>query len=201
LPVVREPDQAPSLLEILRGYDWHARAACRDEPNPNTFFPDITNLRVHSTAPGVLLPLLICDTCPVRRQCLEESLRTWSYVRGTFQLRARGGESNFEFGFTSLTIASGTWGGVTELERLGERDRPVSEAIERLERLREGRLRKRIRGYLRERRTRNRHPVASRVDAILTERGWKVPSGRERTDSLTESTSTSTSPARLAVGA
>jgi hypothetical protein len=198
---VREPDQAPSLLEILKGYDWHASAACRDEENPNTFFPDVTNDRHHPTAPGVLLPLLICDSCPVRRRCLEESMRSWSYVRGQLHLRVRDGGGEFDFSFASVSTASGTWGGVTEVERIAERDRPVSEAIERLERMREPRLRKRIRGYLRERRTKKHHPVATRVDAILAERGWKVPSGRERTDSLTESTSTSTSPALLAIGA
>jgi Transcription factor WhiB len=157
LPDVREPDHAPSLLEILRGYDWHERAACRDEPNPGTFFPDITNVRKNPNAPGVLLPLLICDTCPVRRRCLEESMRSWSYVRGQLHLRVRDGGGEFDFTFASVSTASGTWGGVTELERLAERDRPVPEAIERLERMRESRLRERIRGYLRERRNKKHH--------------------------------------------
>jgi len=62
---VEEPESAPSLRTILDQYEWHKRAACYSEPDPRTFFPE-TNYKTSGWAPRELLPLLICQGCPVR---------------------------------------------------------------------------------------------------------------------------------------
>jgi len=89
-----EPGGAPSLLEILERYDWHERAACRDEPDERTFFPEPQSgsktKRDSLASPSVLLPVLICLGCPARRECLEEALRPVSFQHGTRERIAPG---------------------------------------------------------------------------------------------------------------
>jgi hypothetical protein len=70
-----DTERAPSLLAILESYDWHQRAACYDEPDARTFFPEQQNKHDDAASPAMLLPLLFCLRCPVRRQCLEEGLK------------------------------------------------------------------------------------------------------------------------------
>lgn len=49
--------------------DWGARAACRDEGDPEIFFP------VGGRDSMTPLALSICSGCPVKSECLEEALR------------------------------------------------------------------------------------------------------------------------------
>lgn len=56
--------------------DWLERAACRGA-NSDLFFPwsSGTSLR-QMTREAAVEPLIICATCPVREECLEEAVLT-----------------------------------------------------------------------------------------------------------------------------
>jgi hypothetical protein len=120
---------------------------------------------------------LVCDGFPVRRPCIEESLRTWDFVYGQRPLVAWG-RSPRDWGsaFGMVDASEGVWGGTTERERAKVAHLPASEAIDRLEELRAGRLAERIRGYLNGPRSPRRGllPSERRVDQMLAERG-EVP--------------------------
>lgn len=67
---------------------WQHRAACRNHPNPDLWFPNQTDDAARATAKA------ICAGCPVRADCLTDAMQPGmrSYVRGI-------------------------WGGTTERER------------------------------------------------------------------------------------
>lgn len=68
LAVLAPGDELPDLLDALVGRpDWHAQAACRG--HPQLFFPGAGD----STA-TTREALQMCDTCPVRRPCLDFAL-------------------------------------------------------------------------------------------------------------------------------
>jgi WhiB family transcriptional regulator, redox-sensing transcriptional regulator len=46
--------------------EWHKQAACRDLPDPDLYFPE----RGGTSKPAKAL----CQTCPVRQECLEHAL-------------------------------------------------------------------------------------------------------------------------------
>jgi WhiB family redox-sensing transcriptional regulator len=51
---------------------WHARAACRDT-NPDLFFPvGVTGAAIDEIGAAKA----VCQSCPVREQCLQFALRT-----------------------------------------------------------------------------------------------------------------------------
>ncbi len=52
-----------NLLGHLNAEPWMADAACRDHPNPDLFFADLTDHHIHRTAKT------ICAECPVTNQC------------------------------------------------------------------------------------------------------------------------------------
>lgn len=51
---------------------WHARAACRDYPEPDDFF---SNGSGPLASDGYLRALAVCADCTVRVECLEDALR------------------------------------------------------------------------------------------------------------------------------
>jgi hypothetical protein len=176
---VAERDRAPSLLETLKRYDWHERAACYGEPDPNLFFPDVGGSSTKPSSPRMLLPLLICSTCSVRRECLEECYASWDFVRGHHERdldfegrRLRGLPETQEMSSKGVPWAKGIWGGTTEEEREAARVEGLTkeEAVEALYDTMEDRLRVRIDAYL-ERRTSAKvmGPLRyrERVDAML----------------------------------
>lgn len=52
--------------------DWRAASACRTA-DPDLFFPGAVGA---AARPQVTRALLICDGCPVKRECLDFALRT-----------------------------------------------------------------------------------------------------------------------------
>jgi hypothetical protein len=175
---VQEPDRAPSLLGILERYDWHQEAACYGEPDPRTFFPEEHDRTLPSSG-SLLLPLLICSTCPVRRKCLEEAFASWDYHHGDRDRHTpRGVEERTRRGLPETTAvacggnveAIGIWGGTTESERRAVRDLPKDEAIDLLYRTCEQRLRVRIKAFeARPGRAATRR--VKRIKALLEEMG------------------------------
>jgi hypothetical protein len=153
---VRDADRAPSLLEILKRYGWHERAACHGEEDGRTFFPEPQSRRSDAASPVMLLPLLFCLRCPVRRECLEDAYRPTAFQHGTYE-RAISGEVERNWRSlpdtrvvspTSRADARGIWGGTTDLERYEVRKLPTTEAIEYLDDRVEARIERRIRTYL-----------------------------------------------------
>jgi hypothetical protein len=67
-----EPDRVPSVLDVLNRLDWHAEAACRD--GEVDFFPKRYYEGICPGTPRVLLPLVVCSSCPVRRERLIAGL-------------------------------------------------------------------------------------------------------------------------------
>ncbi|HYT78326.1 MAG TPA: hypothetical protein VEQ37_03545 [Actinomycetota bacterium] len=80
--------------------------------------------------PSVLLALLICSGCPIRRECLLEGTTP---IVSPFQRWNPETEKTRESGPHRLMLA-GVWGGTVEAERLALGDVPIPDAVERLER-------------------------------------------------------------------
>jgi WhiB family redox-sensing transcriptional regulator len=53
-----------AMLADGRDVSWQPRAACRDHPHPELWFPENADSRN-------LEPYAICAACPVRAECLE----------------------------------------------------------------------------------------------------------------------------------
>jgi Transcription factor WhiB len=53
---------------------WRRLAACRDEPDDTLFLSDKTLPHNQPGSASVLLVLLICAGCPVRRECLFKGM-------------------------------------------------------------------------------------------------------------------------------
>ncbi len=49
----------------MKGGNWHAQAACGDEPD--AMFPGTSAAKIHKAK-------ALCGTCPVRQQCLEDAM-------------------------------------------------------------------------------------------------------------------------------
>lgn len=80
-------------IAISAETDWRQRAACRDSPDPDLFFP------VGNTGPAleqIEAAKQICRICQVRQECLDWALTTKQ--------------------------ESGVWGGLSEDERRGLRE-------------------------------------------------------------------------------
>jgi hypothetical protein len=129
---------------MTRATPWTRYAACRDDPE-NLFFAD--KMLDDGRAPGspsLLVPVLICETCPVRRPCLEDALTPRSTIRIDESATGR-----------QLVIAghglptAGIWGGSTEIERLAK-DLPLEEAADALERTLPVRIETRIAAFERD---------------------------------------------------
>lgn len=88
--------QLPALNYWGTG-EWRSRAACRNYPTPNDFFPD----RRAGEAFGVARARMVCITCPVRLDCLQFALAN--------------------------CIVDGTYGGLPPKERRGLSEHTVTE--------------------------------------------------------------------------
>lgn len=51
--------------------DWHARAACRDHPDPDMWFPSSGGLSKSN-----IDAIMVCRTCPVQQPCLQHAVDT-----------------------------------------------------------------------------------------------------------------------------
>jgi hypothetical protein len=130
-----EPDRVPSVLDALDGLDWHAEAACRD--GEVDFFPDRGYEELFPGSPRIVLPLILCSTCPVRRKCLIAGLEGVRYVTGA---TAPGGRDPHAVEPRPSWASVGIWGGSSEAERQPYYAWPVEKAADRLEREFDARL-------------------------------------------------------------
>jgi hypothetical protein len=110
--------RVPDIRDIVGRTSW-TEAACRDESDMQTFFPD-ERFRDRDPSASLLLPLLVCQTCPIRRRCLAESLTSWGYQHAID-------------GQILVTGNAGVWGGTLEVDRHRVSHLAVSEAVELLE--------------------------------------------------------------------
>lgn len=128
-----EPDRAPSITHILSAVNggWRSRAACRDEPDDELFLPDKALSRKRPGSPTILLALLACSRCEVRRECLTEAMtpivspiRRWDDAAGEFGRQDAGSNG---------LMLSGTWGGTSEADRVAVGLLPIAMAVDQLE--------------------------------------------------------------------
>ena len=131
---VAEPDRAPDLRVVLTGINagWRREAACQGEER--LFLSERgLGFRKNVGSPKVTLALLICSTCPVRRDCLAESLTPIEV-----DLDATSNESVRP----RVTVrVDGIWGGSTAIDRWSVSGLPRDRALARLERTFAARLR------------------------------------------------------------
>jgi hypothetical protein len=126
----------PDVRRLL-GEPWHLEAACRDEADENLFFYE-PGWRDRLDSASLLLPMLICSDCPVRRPCLDAALSPPVFnVRDDDPLLR--------------TRCHGVWGGSTEIDRVRVQDLPPDDAADALERTFNDRLEARITAYTQER--------------------------------------------------
>jgi hypothetical protein len=147
---------------------WHDRAACAGEKDEKLFFFEAPLYKQPKmlSSPSLLLPLLICSTCPVRRECLTAALTPPVFFHD---------EDDHD---PAMPRTMGVWGGSFEADRNAVRGLPTVEAkIEALEATFPERLAVRIeawRAALAERRAKHQ-PVTKRdkrIEAMLgTARG------------------------------
>ena len=158
-----DPERAPSLGAILDDVNagWRHDAACAGVDA--SWFPDPVSQRYERFAgsPTVLLPLLICSTCPVRVDCLREGLQAWDVV-----MRDVARDLD-ETGIASRVHARGVWGGTLDLERLAVRHLPPEQAVLELERDFPKRLRRRVAAFRRDVPKNPRHLPKGRVARVL----------------------------------
>jgi Transcription factor WhiB len=127
-----EPERLPDLRDLLAASDsgWRRQAACRDEPDDRLFLSDKTLPHNQPGSPSILLAMLTCAGCVVRRECLLEAMtpivspfQRWDPETG--KIRESG---------PHRVMLAGVWGGTTEAERVALGDVPIGKAVERLER-------------------------------------------------------------------
>jgi hypothetical protein len=137
---VGEPDRAPDLRDLYDSLSWHARAACRGEEK--VFLSDRTLGRPENLGSAtVVQALLMCSSCPVRRECLREGLRE---VHVELDPLARGSSRP-----TVTAAVDGIWGGTLWSERVAVRHLPPEAAIAKLERTFPRRLRRQVAAFRR----------------------------------------------------
>lgn len=162
---------------------WHASAACKDEADDKLFFQEVSPFKLQRPAmmslPSLLLPLLTCEMCPVRRPCLRAALDPPTFTVREDEHKALGGRE-------SKPRVFGTWGGTHEGDRVAVAHLPIDEAIEELERTFPGRLAARLAAYTSERNRLRPHPPSvglrprpphrrdRRIDELLAKRQVKT---------------------------
>lgn len=93
-PTVTDESAITTLASmIVTTEPWMSQAACAGDENPDDWFPDADDTWAVRRAKAV------CETCPVRQQCLEYAMRTdrlqgiWGgttgYERGALRRRVR----------------------------------------------------------------------------------------------------------------
>ena len=135
LTAVAEPDRAPDLRAVLDGLlaGWRAQASCRGEER--LFLSDRKlGYEPNLGSPTVTLALLICSTCPVRRDCLAEAFRE---VR--VELDPLSHASNRP---STSVVVDGIWAGTTYADRERVNGLPRYKAVRQLARSFPARLRR-----------------------------------------------------------
>jgi Transcription factor WhiB len=128
-----EPYRAPDLRDVIP--DWHDQAACR-ESDVEFLVADKELGERWPGSPSLVLPMLVCLQCRVRRECLAEALRPMPMPSDREPI-----------------FASGIWGATTTAERRLVRHLPVPEAVDTLER----ELPERVTGHVQEFHTAGHH--------------------------------------------
>ncbi len=74
----------PDLRQVLASEPWRERAACRDEEDESLFFYEVSPYQSETpkamASTSILLPMLLCAGCEVRRDCLRTALTPPPYV-------------------------------------------------------------------------------------------------------------------------
>ena len=136
----------PTIADLLGSEPWREQAACRDvtERESDYAFFNETRFSLQLTdglkSAGALVGMLLCERCPVRRDCLEYALPRRHHTTDPDMATARQHQH--------IQRTWGTWGGTTEAERWPLRDHPTSEAADLLEATFPRRLELRIDAYL-----------------------------------------------------
>jgi hypothetical protein len=117
------PDIIRSFLELLSSNRWHDQAACAG--SELNWLPDTGTTKDLWDSGFLLAPLLTCESCVVRRDCLKEGLRTWNAPHAQ--------ESKTRKTKTEITRSFGIWGGTIQKERMAVEHLPISEAADILE--------------------------------------------------------------------
>jgi ribosomal protein S27AE len=165
---VGEPDRAPDLRDVYAFVNagWRRHAVCAEEDDVN-FWPD-ENLQRYTRHLGsavALLPLLICEACPVRVDCLREGLTRFPAPMQDAETSSGRGAP------VRLDVRSvGVWGGSMDVDRFHVAHLPPEAAIAELERTFPKRLAKRIRAFPRADRGGVGNRTVRRVRAILAAR-------------------------------
>jgi hypothetical protein len=129
---VGEPDRAPDLRDVYAFVNagWRRHAVCAEEDDVN-FWPD-ENLQRYTRHLGsavALLPLLICEACPVRVDCLREGLTRFPAPMQDAETSSGRGAP------VRLDVRSvGVWGGSMDVDRFHVAHLPREAAIAELER-------------------------------------------------------------------
>jgi hypothetical protein len=173
-----------SVLDALKRRPWTEEAECQHLGDDNTMFPDgdgSISGEARVASPALLLPLLLCAKCPVRRECLTEALTPVSYTtRETttheYTSRSQRDEVIEKASLRSQLWLFGVWGGTHEWERWALRSLPLVDAVDRLEEGFSERLSRRIDAYTRHRQhgpQRSRQAITI-IDEMLAERSGRV---------------------------
>jgi hypothetical protein len=145
---------------VLALREWTKDAACAGTDDLDIWFAEPGSQdRTGLSSPRTLEAFLTCVGCPVRRECLEDSLTTWRVVlpRDDYE---RG------VGIRAVTV----WGATTEADRAPVADLPIPEAIERLEAGLPLRVRARVEAFEASRtKAVNRSRQAERAQKMLEE--------------------------------
>ena len=153
-----DQERAPSLIAVLDAVDsgWRRQAACRDEPDDRLFLSDKA-LHSQPGSPTILLALLICAGCPVRRECLLEAMTPIVSHPPRWDPKTERLQEN-GVGSTRIML-SGVWGGTLEAERSPLWNVPIPEAVEQLERTFPVRLARFAQAFARSRAQRKARPA------------------------------------------
>jgi Transcription factor WhiB len=160
-------------LRRLFGEPWHLEAACKDETDELLFFQEVSPFKLEEpqamASPSLLLPLLVCETCPVRRPCLRAALDPPTFTTREDEHHAVGAHE-------SKPRVFGTWGGTHEGDRYKVAHVGIDDAIEELERTFPERLAARLDAYWASRRRLrpDRHRPGAVRTRMLTRRDRRI---------------------------
>ena len=139
---MRDSDRAPDLRDILGRLDagWRLEAACQGEQK--VFMSDRgLGYAKNAGSPTVTLALLVCSTCPVRRDCLAEAFRE---IRVDLDPL-----SDAPTRPSTSVCVEGIWGGTTYVDRERVRGVAPDKAVKRLERTFPARLQRQAAAFRR----------------------------------------------------
>jgi hypothetical protein len=139
-------EEVANFLGALRRYEWHQDAACAaSEVN---FFPDEFGVaRGNVASPALLIPILVCERCPVLTRCLEAGFETWTFSHTMSRESPNKQKTRPQADAIVQASNWGVWGGSTQHERHALRHLPAAEAVATLESTFDQRLQGRIKAW------------------------------------------------------